>query len=312
MGKSKLCLVVPCYNEEEAIPIFYKETCRVLDDMNLSENEAEFVFVDDGSKDKTISVIKQLAGEDTRVHYISFSRNFGKEAAIYAGLNKSSAEYTAILDADLQHPPSLLPDMLKALDEEKYDCTAAKRITRKKEPMIRSLFSKLFYKIMNKMSESNTVYGAGDFRLMSENYKNAVLSLREKNRFSKGIFPWVGFRTKYFEYENIERVAGKTKWSFSNLFVYAIDGLIGFSTKPLTFAAIMGVLSIFVAFFLVAFIIIRKLVFGDPVQGWASTVCLICFLGGLQLFSIGILGLYIAKIYTEVKDRPLYIVKEEG
>lgn len=308
-----LSLVVPCYNEEEAVPIFYREACKVLETMKLSGTEAaEFVFVDDGSKDRTLSVIRNLASEDIRVHYVSFSRNFGKEAALYAGLQKACGQYTAVMDCDLQDPPSLLPEMSDAVKTGAYDCAATRRVTRKNEPMVRSFFSRLFYKLMKKMTVTAPVDGARDFRLMTKQYKEAVLSLREKNRFSKGLFPWVGFKTKYFAYENIERVAGKTKWSFHKLCIYAIDGMIGFSTKPLTFAAVMGVLSMFIAFALIIFIVVRKLMFGDPVQGWASTVCIIFFLSGVQLFSVGILGLYISKIYTEVKNRPLYIVKEEG
>lgn len=313
MAEPVLSLVVPCYNEEEAVPFFYREACKVLEEMNLADAlNAEFVFIDDGSKDNTLSVIRTLAAEDTRVHYVSFSRNFGKEAALYAGLQKACGQYTAVMDCDLQDPPALLPEMLEAVKSCDYDCAATRRLTRKNEPVMRSFFSRFFYKIMKKMTVTAPVDGARDFRLMGRQYKEAVLSLREKNRFSKGLFPWVGFKTKYFAYENIERVAGKTKWSFHKLFIYAIDGIIGFSTKPLTFAAVIGVLSIFIALALIIFIIIRKLVFGDPVQGWASTVCIIFFLGGVQLFSVGILGLYISKIYTEVKNRPLYIVKEEG
>lgn len=304
-----LSIVVPCYNEQEALPFFYKEAIKEVAKIT---DAYEFVFVDDGSQDKTLHVIKSLAEKDCKIHFVSFSRNFGKEAALYAGLLKANGKYTAVMDADLQDPPSLLSEMLNALDKEAYDCAATRRATRKNEPPVRSFFAKLFYKMMGKMCEAAPVDGARDFRLMNEAYKTAVLSLKERSRFSKGIFPWVGFKTKYFAYENIERVAGKTKWSFSKLFVYALDGIIGFSTKPLTIAAWLGVLSIFFAFALVTFIVVRKLAFGDPVQGWASTVCIICFLGGLQLFSMGILGLYISKIYTEVKNRPLYIVKEEG
>ena len=278
--------------------------------MGLLKN-AEFVFVDDGSIDGTLEVLEELAQKDTRVHFLSFSRNFGKEAALYAGLSKASGEFSALMDADLQDPPSLLPEMLKALEMEGYDCAATRRSTRKNEPPVRSFFARKFYKIMGKMSDVPVVDGARDFRLMTRQYKDSVLSLCERNRFTKGIFPWVGFKTKWFSYENIERVAGKTKWSFWKLFLYSIDGIIGFSTKPLAFSAVLGVLAIFIALALVAFIAVRRLVFGDPVQGWASTVCIIVFLSGLQLSSLGITGLYISKIYTEIKSRPLYIIKKE-
>ena len=305
-----LSLVVPCYNEAEAIPEFYKEANRVVEEMGLSLR-TEYVFVDDGSKDQTLGVIKMLSQKDARVHFVSFSRNFGKEAALYAGLKKAQGEYTAVLDADLQDPPALLPNMLSALQEEGFDCAATKRTTRKNEPPIRSFFARMFYRIMARISNVPVVDGARDFRLMTRAYKEAVLSLKEKNRFTKGIFPWVGFNTKWFSYENVERVAGKTKWSFWKLFLYSLDGIIGFSTKPLAFAAVMGILGIVAAFVMIVFIIVRRLVFGDPVQGWASLVCIILFVGGLQLFTTGIAGLYIAKIYIEVKDRPLYIVREE-
>ena len=304
----KITCVIPCFNEEEAIPVFYKEALAVLESMKVSY---EFIFVDDGSSDKTLLVLQNLQKKDSNIHYISFSRNFGKEAALYAGLSKASGEYTAVMDADLQDPPSLLPQMLKALETEKFDCTATRRETRKNEPPVRSFFARLFYKIMARLSSVHVEDGARDFRLMSMQYKNAILSLMERNRFTKGIFPWVGFQTKWFSYENIERVAGKTKWSFWKLFLYSIDGIIGFSTKPLAFSALVGIISIFAAIALIIFIAIRKLIFGDPVQGWASLVCFITFFAGLQLFSQGICGLYIAKIYTEVKKRPLYIVKEE-
>ncbi|MBP5519422.1 MAG: glycosyltransferase family 2 protein [Treponema sp.] len=309
--KTTLSLVIPCFNEEDAIPKFYNEANRILKEMNLYDN-AEFVFVDDGSSDETMKVIHELAKKDERIHFVSFSRNFGKEAALYAGLSKACGQYTAVMDADLQDPPSLLPQMLSAIQNEGYDCAATRRATRKNEPLIRSFFARKFYKIMGKLSNVPVVDGARDFRLMTEKYKKAVLSLCERNRFTKGIFPWVGFNTKWFSYENIERVAGKTKWSFWKLFLYSIDGIIGFSTKPLAFSAIAGILGILLSFILITLIIIRKLVFGDPVQGWASLVCIILFVSGIQLFTTGITGLYLAKIYTEVKQRPIYIVREEN
>lgn len=305
----ELSIVVPCFNEEDALPIFYNETINILKANGL--DSYEFVFVDDGSTDRTLEAAQAISDKDASVHFVSFSRNFGKEAALYAGLAKSSGKYIAVMDADLQDPPSLLPKMLCAVRDEGFDCAATRRVTRKNEPPVRSFFARLFYKIMGKMSNVPIVDGARDFRLMTCRYKNSVLSLLECNRFSKGIFPWVGFKTKWFEYENVERAAGKTKWSFRKLFLYSIDGIIGFSTKPLTLVAILGVLAIFMSFVFIAIIILRRLIFGDPVQGWASLVCLITFFSGVQLSSIGICGLYIAKIYTEVKHRPMYIVKEE-
>lgn len=306
----EISIVIPCFNEEEAIPIFYEETLRVLKTMSLSS--FEFVFIDDGSSDRTLEVLKEISAKDKSVHFVSFSRNFGKEAALYAGLSKANGDFISVMDVDLQDPPSLLPQMLEAILKEGYDCAATRRVTRKKEPPVRSFFARKFYKIMGKLSEVPVVDGARDFRLMTRKYKNSVLSLLERNRFSKGIFPWVGFKTKWFAYENVERVAGKTKWSFWKLFLYSIDGIIGFSTKPLAFSAMAGVLSLAVAFVLIIFIAVRRLVFGDPVQGWASLVCFITFFSGLQLFCTGISGLYISKIYTEVKQRPIYIIKEEN
>lgn len=307
--KPILSIIVPCFNEEAAVPVFYRETARVLRAMQL--DAAEFVFVDDGSTDATVSVLRELSKHDSRVRYISFSRNFGKEAALYAGLSKASGSLTAVMDADLQDPPALLPQMLHAVTQEGYDCAASRRVTRKNEPPVRSWFARLFYRIMAKLSDVPVVDGARDFRLMTQAYKDAVLSLGERSRFTKGIFPWVGFKTKWFAYENVERAAGKTKWSFGKLFLYSLDGIIGFSTKPLVFSAGAGVVFIFAAFVLIVFIIIRRIMFGDPVQGWASLVCFISFFGGVQLLSVGVCGLYIAKIYTEVKHRPLYIIKEE-
>ena len=310
----KISVVVPCFNEEAAIPLFYEETLKHISSL-INENKTladyEFIFVDDGSSDRTIQILRDLSQKDTNVHYVSFSRNFGKESALYAGLKNADGDYITVMDADLQDPPSLLSEMLNAIQNEGYDCAATRRTTRKNEPVIRSFFARLFYKIMRKMSDVEVVDGARDFRLMTKVYKDAVVSLCEKNRFTKGIFPWVGFNTKWYEYENIERVAGSTKWSFLKLFKYSIDGIIGFSTKPLAFASICGILTLFAAFAFLAFIIIRKLLYGDPVQGWASMTCIIIFFGGIQLFTTGILGLYISKIYTEVKNRPIYIIKEE-
>lgn len=305
----EISIVIPCFNEEEAIPIFYEETLKVLKTMPLSS--FEFVFIDDGSSDRTLEVLKEISAKDKSVHFVSFSRNFGKEAALYAGLSKANGDFISVMDVDLQDPPSLLPQMLEAILKEGYDCAATRRVTRKNEPPVRSFFARKFYKIMGKLSDVPVVDGARDFRLMTKKYKDAVLSLLERNRFTKGIFPWVGFKTKWFAYENVERVAGKTKWSFWKLFLYSIDGIIGFSTKPLAFSAVAGILSLEVSFVLIILIAVRRLVFGDPVQGWASLVCFITFFSGLQLFCTGISGLYISKIYTEVKQRPIYIIKEE-
>ncbi len=305
---STISIVVPCFNEEETIQIFLQEAQKVLKELNAAY---EFIFVDDGSSDGTLALLDKLTQENAFVHYISFSRNFGKEAAIYAGLSKAQGDYIAVMDADLQDPPALLPEMLAAIQKEGYDCAATRRTTRKNEPPIRSMFARLFYRIMASISNVPVVDGARDFRLMTRQYKNAVLSLMERNRFTKGIYPWVGFKTKWFQYKNIARVAGKTKWSFGNLFWYAIDGIICFSSKPLAFSAMAGVLSLLLAFILIIFIACRRIFFGDPVQGWASLVCFITFFSGLQLFCLGICGLYVAKIYTEVKQRPLYIVKAE-
>ena len=307
---SKISIVVPMYNEQESLGILYKELNRVTD--TLPEYEFEYLFVNDGSSDATLAEIRQLAEKDKRVRYVSFSRNFGKEAALYAGLSKANGDFISVMDVDLQDPPSLLPKMIEAILKEGYDCAATRRVTRKNEPPVRSFFARKFYKIMGKLSDVPVVDGARDFRLMTKKYKDAVLSLLERNRFTKGIFPWVGFKTKWFAYENVERVAGNTKWSFWKLFLYSIDGIIGFSTKPLAFSAVACILSLAVAFVLIIFIAVRRLVFGDPVQGWASLVCFITFFSGLQLFCTGISGLYISKIYTEVKQRPIYIIKEEN
>lgn len=302
-----LSLVVPCFNEEDALPPFYAEASRALDTMDI---EVEFVFIDDGSKDKTLEILKSLASKDSRVHYISFSRNFGKEAAMFAGLEHAKGDYVATLDADLQDPPSLLPEMLKSLKDEGYDCAGTRRVTRKGEPLIRSFFARRFYTIMRKLSNIEVVDGARDYRLMTRQYVDAVLSLGERNRFSKGIFPWVGFKTKWFEYENIKRVAGETKWSFWKLFVYSLDGMTAFSTKPLAIASGAGILMAVLSVGFIILIIVRRLVYGDPVAGWASTVCIVLFCSGLQLMATGILGQYMSKTYLEIKQRPIYVTKE--
>lgn len=308
MKPKKLTLVVPAYNEQDAIPLFYEEALRV--EGELPGVEVEYLFIDDGSRDQTMEVLRQLHAQDPRVHYVSFSRNFGKEAAIYAGLENAKGDYVAILDADLQDPPSLLPEMLHAIQEEGYDCVGSRRVTRKGEPPIRSFFARMFYRIMNKISSADIVDGARDFQLMNRKVVNAILSMGEYNRFSKGIFGWVGFRKKWLEYENIERAAGETKWSFWKLFVYALDGIVAFSTTPLVIASVMGILFCLVAFIAILFIIVRTLIFGDPTSGWPSMVCIIMFIAGIQLLCMGILGQYLAKTYLETKRRPLYLVEE--
>ena len=304
----KISVIVSCYNEQEALPLFYEEITKVAKEMN--DVEFEFIFVNDGSKDKTLEVIKTFREKDERVKYISFSRNFGKEAAMYAGLKKATGDYVSIMDADLQDPPKLLVEMYEILKQKEYDCVATRRVTRKGEPPIRSFFARMFYKLINKISKTEIVDGARDFRLMTRQMVDAILSMEEYNRFSKGIFGWVGFNTKWIEYENVERAAGETKWSFWKLFKYSIDGIIAFSTAPLVIATIMGILFCFIAFLMIIFIIAKTLIYGDPVAGWPSTICIILFVGGIQLFCIGIIGQYISKTYLEVKKRPIYIVKE--
>ena len=305
----KISIIVPCYNEEEAIPYFYDEINKISKKM---KNDFEFIFVNDGSKDKTIEVIKNLSKKDKRVKYIHFSRNFGKEAAMYAGLELSVGDYVAIMDADLQDPPALIPEMVSILEDKDndYDCVGTRRVTRKGEPKIRSFFARRFYKIINKLSKVEMVDGARDFRLMTRQMVNSILELKEYNRYSKGLFSFVGFNTKWLEYENIKRVAGETKWSFWKLFKYAIEGIIGFSTAPLTIAAFIGVLFFVIAFVLIIAIIIRTLLYGDPTAGWPSLVCIIFFVSGIQLFCTGIIGTYLSKAYLEIKHRPIYIIKE--
>ncbi len=308
MNKKKLTMVVPAYNEEEALPIFYAEATRV--EKELPEVEIEYLFIDDGSSDGTLKVLRDLHKKDARVRYVSFSRNFGKEAAIYAGLQNATGDYVAILDADLQDPPALLPEMLQAIEEEGYDCVGSRRVTRKGEPPIRSFFARMFYRIMNKISSADIVDGARDFQLMNRKVVDAILSMGEYNRFFKGIFGWVGFRKKWLEYENVERSAGETKWSFWKLFLYALDGIVAFSTAPLVIASVMGMVFCLVAFVAIIFIIVRTMIFGDPTSGWPSMVCIIIFIAGVQLLCMGILGQYMAKTYLETKKRPLYLVEE--
>lgn len=305
---SKITVVVPCYNEEQSLHFFYEEMERVAAEMK--ENTFEYLFVDDGSKDRTLECIKELKEKDEKVRYVSFSRNFGKEAAIYAGLSHASGDYVAIMDADLQDPPSLLPEMYRAVTEEGYDSAATRRVTRKGEPPIRSFFARRFYHIMNKISDVELMDGARDYRLMNRAYVNALLEMGEYNRFSKGLFGWVGFKIKWLEFENVERVAGETKWSFWKLFKYSLDGIVAFSSMPLYLASWLGAGMCGVSVFAIIFIIVRQLLFRNSVDGWASMVCIIILIGGLQLLSIGILGLYLSKTYLEVKHRPIYIARE--
>lgn len=303
----KISIIVPCYNEEEALPLFYKEINKVSEAM---DEEFEFIFVNDGSKDKTLEVIKNLSTLDKRCKYINFSRNFGKEAAMYAGLELSTGNYITLMDADLQDPPSLLPKMLKLIKEEGYDSVGTRRVTRKGEPPIRSFFARMFYKIINKMSKVEMVDGARDYRLMTRQMTDAIINLKEYNRYSKGLFSFVGFNTKWLEYENVQRVAGETKWSFWKLFLYAIDGIVAFTTAPLTIAAIMGLIFCLIAFIMIIVIIVKTIAFGDPTSGWPSLACIIFLVSGVQLFALGIIGQYLSKTYLETKKRPIYIIKE--
>lgn len=303
----KISVIVPCYNEQESVGLFYQEMTRVAEGM---DNEFEFIFVNDGSKDKTLEILKELAQQDDRVKYVSFSRNFGKEAAIYAGFSNAVGDYVVMMDADLQDPPSLLPEMLRAIKEEGYDSVATRRVTRKGEPPIRSFFARRFYKLINKISDVDIVDGARDYRLMTKDMKDAIISMPEYNRFSKGIFGWIGFNTKWLEYENVERVAGETKWNFWKLFKYSLEGIIAFSTAPLVLASLFGILFSLVAAALIIFIIVKTLAFGDPVSGWPSTACIMFFIGGIQLLCLGIMGQYLSKTYLETKQRPKYIIKD--
>lgn len=305
----KISIIVPCYNEEQAIPYFYEEITKVAKDL---KNDFEFIFVNDGSKDKTIEIVKDYAKKDKRVKFIHFSRNFGKEAAMYAGLELSTGDYVAIMDADLQDPPAILPQMVSILEDENsdYDSVGTRRVTRKGEPPIRSFFARKFYKIINKMSKIEMVDGARDYRLMKRKVVNSILELKEYNRYSKGLFEFVGYNTKWLEFENVERVAGETKWSFWKLFLYAIEGIVAFSTAPLAIASIVGFIFCLVSFIMILVIIIKTLAFGDPTAGWPSLVCIIFFVSGIQLFSLGIIGEYLSKTYLETKKRPIYIIKE--
>lgn len=307
---SLLSVIVPCYNEEENVPLFYEELMKNEAYFTEKEVELELLYIDDGSRDGTVSEVKKLRERDERVHLVSFSRNFGKEAAMYAGLENSRGDYVVLMDVDLQDPPSLLPEMFSYI-EQGFDSVATRRVSRKGEPPVRSFFARMFYRLMKKISKTEIMDGARDYRLMTRQMVDAILSMQEYNRFTKGIFGWVGFRTKWLEYENVERARGETKWNFWKLFLYSMDGIAAFSTAPLMLASVVGVFFCVIAFLMIVFIIVRKLIFGDPVSGWPSLVCIILMTSGVQFFCTGILGQYLAKTYMEVKRRPIYLVREK-
>ena len=310
---SLLSVIVPCYNEEAAIPFFYEEMKKTEEQFaaRFSDVEFEYIFVDDGSKDSTVDVIKKLREEDRRIHFVSFSRNFGKEAALYAGLSKAAGDHVVCMDADLQDPPQLLADMYAAVTQEGYDSAATRRVTRKGEPKIRSFFARMFYRIMNRISDVEFVDGARDYRIMSRKMTDAILELGENNRFTKGIYSWVGFSTKWIEFENVERVAGETKWSFFGLLRYSFEAILGFSTAPLSFVITLGFIVTVFAFVLIIFIVIKTLLYGDPTSGWPSMICIVVFFAGTQLLCTGIVGAYLGKTYLETKNRPIFIAREE-
>lgn len=306
----KICsCIVPCFNEEEVIPIYYKEMKKVME-KDESGVDYEIIFIDDGSSDGTLDEVRKLMEIDQRVSVVSFTRNFGKEAALYAGLEHAEGDYVVTMDVDLQDPPALIPEMIRLIREEGYDSVATRRVTRKGEPVIRSFFARKFYHLINKISDAGIVDGARDFRMMTREMRNAILSMTEYNRFTKGIFGWVGFKTKWLEYENVERAAGKTKWSFWKLFRYALEGIIAFSTVPLALVSVIGAIVCVFAFLFFIFVLVRALLYGDPVAGWPSLVCLITFLSGIQLMGIGTVAMYLSKTYLETKKRPIYIKKE--
>ena len=305
----KLSLIIPCFNEQEALPLFYDEVTRVLNTMQCA---FEILFVNDGSRDETLTILKGFAEKDEHVTYLSLSRNFGKEAAMYAGFCNASGDYVAVMDADMQDPPALLPEMVKILETGDYDSVATRRVNREGEPPIRSWFARKFYKLINRISDADIVDGARDFRLMKREMVDAIVAMSEYNRFSKGIFGWIGFKTYWLPYQNVERVAGETKWNFWKLLKYAFDGIINFSEVPLSIASWSGIGMAFVAAIMLVVIIVRRLCFGDPVAGWASTMCVIVFIGAIQLFCIGIMGQYLAKTYNETKKRPHYIISESN
>lgn len=305
-----ISIIIPCFNEEETVSIFYNETISAIKEM---DNVAfEFIFVDDGSKDRTFQLLYELSEQDNRVKYVSFSRNFGKEAAMYAGMKKSTGDFVVIMDVDLQDPPSLLPEMYRYVIEEAYDSVATRRVSRKGEPPLRSFFARKFYQLMRRISNVDIMDGARDYRFMTRQMTNAILEMAEYNRFSKGIFCWVGFKTKWLEYENIQRSSSKTKWSFWKLFGYSLEGIVAFSTKPLAISSFAGIIFCFISFVMICFYGIKALIWGDPVAGFPTLICAIFLIGGLQLFCVGLLGQYLAKTYLETKKRPIYIVKNEN
>ncbi len=305
-----ISIIIPCYNEEDALPVYYQAMSKIVAEM--SEVKFELLFVDDGSSDRTLDLLKDFNHKDPRCKFLSFSRNFGKESAIYAGLKNARGDYVATMDVDLQDPPGLLPEMYRILKEEDYDSVATRRATRTGEPKIRSLLSELFYKFINKISKTEIVNGARDYRLMDRMMVDAVLKMSEYNRFSKGIFGWIGFRTKWLEFQNVERSAGETKWSMKKLFFYSLEGITGFSVAPLALASIAGIVFCILAFLMIAVIIFKTLIWGDPVSGWPSLVCIIFLVSGIQLFCTGILGEYLAKTYLETKHRPIFILKDSS
>ena len=308
MKNKKISIIIPCYNEELTIPLFYKEINKISNNLNYN---FEFIFINDGSKDNTLNIIKKLCKKDKRIKYINFSRNFGKEAAIYAGLEHAIGNYIAIMDADLQDPPALLPEMINLLENNKeYDSVGTRRVTRKGEPPIRSFFARQFYKIINKISKIEMIDGARDYRLMTRRMVNSIIELKEYNRYSKGLFQFVGYNTKWLEYENIKRIAGESKWSFWKLFIYALEGITAFSTVPLAISSIIGLIFCIVSFILIIVIIVKTLIYGDKTSGWPSLVCIIFFVSGIQLFCLGIIGQYLSKTYLETKKRPIYIIKD--
>ena len=308
MKKKKISIVVPCFNEEEALPVFYREMKR--QEKKMKNVSFEYILVDDGSHDHTLDVMKMLSLKDESVYYLSFSRNFGKEAAMYAGLSKASGDYVTIMDADLQDPPFLLKEMYSSIVEEGYDCVGTRRVTRRGEPRIRSFFARQFYKIINRLSNIEMVDGARDFRLMTRQMVDSILELKEYNRYSKGLFSFVGFRTKWLEYENVKRCAGETKWSFFGLFSYALEGIVAFSTKPLVISAFIGLFFFLISFIMIFAILFRSVLFGDPVSGWLSTICILFFVSGVQLFCMAIFGMYLSKTYLETKKRPVFIIRD--
>ena len=306
----KISIIVPCYNEEEVLPLFYKEITRISDIMK--EQYLEVIFVNDGSMDNTLRLLKEFAVNDKHIKYISFSRNFGKESAMYAGLEHADGDYVVFMDADMQDPPALLPEMYDIVKNEDYDSVATRRVDRKGEPPVRSFFARKFYKLMNRYSNTEIMDGARDFRLMNRRFADSLLELKEYNRFSKGLFGWVGFKTKWLEFENVERAAGETKWSFWKLFKYSLEGITAFSTAPLMIASILGIIFCLISIAFIIFIVVRKLIFNNSADGWASMVCLISLIGGIQLFAIGIVGQYLSKMYLEIKNRPKYLIREDN